>query len=160
MGQSRFCNMLGINVRVAPVEPEIAKEGLDRDQIKLAVEKTLAGAGLPVIQHFGEEQTLEFPCLGVVLYVIRPQEDPARYIFSVEMFFLQRITLAGPPATEAMRLAWCREATGDIARTAQGCNWASLYKALEFLAGCFIVEVFPSLASVCQPTEAQVPFLS
>ena len=124
------------------------------------MEKKLAGAGLPVIQHFSEEQAIEFPCLGVVLYVMRPQEDPARYIFSVEMFFVQRMILTGPSTTEAVRLAWCREVTGAISRAAQGFNWAALYEALEFLVDCFIVEHFPKQDSACQPPEAPVPFLS
>jgi hypothetical protein len=156
MEQARFYNMPGINVWVAPVEPKIAEDGLDREHIRLEVEKRLVCACLPVIQKFDGKQAPEFPCLGVVLYVFQPQEDPSVYIFSIEVVFVQRITLAGRPSTEAMRMAWCREATGDITRTAQGFHWSNLYKALEFLVDCFILECFPSKASFGQLTEAQV----
>jgi hypothetical protein len=153
MSQERSYNMPGVNVRVAPVEHEIAEDGLDRKHITLEVEKKLVCAGLPVIEKFDGKQAPEFPCLGVMLYVFQPQEDPTLYIFSIEVVFIQRITLAGPPSTEAMRMAWCREATGDITRTAQGFNWSNLYKALEFLVDCFILECFPSEASAGQLAE-------
>jgi hypothetical protein len=108
MEQARFYDMPGINVWVAPVEPEIAEDGLDREQIRREMEKRLYGAGLPVIEKFDVRQAPEFPCLGVVSYVFQPQEDSPVSIFSIEMFFIQRITLAGPPATDVMRMAWCR----------------------------------------------------
>ena len=157
MSQARSYNLPGINVWVAPVEPGIAEAGLDREHIRLEVEKRLVCAGLPVIQKSDGKQAPESPCLGVLPYIFQPQADPSVYIFSVEVVFIQWITLTGPPATEAMHMAWCREATGDITRTAQGFNWSSFYKALEFLVDCFILECFPSSkASFSQPTETQV----
>jgi hypothetical protein len=104
MEQASFHDRPGINVWVAPVEPEISEDGLDREQIRLEVEKRLTGAGLPVIEKFDVKQAPEFPCLGVVFYVFQPQEDSPVSIFSIEMFFIQRITLAGPPP---MSCAWC-----------------------------------------------------
>jgi hypothetical protein len=156
MEQARFYDMPGINVWVAPVEPEIAEDGLDREQIRREMEKRLYGAGLPVIEKFDVRQAPEFPCLGVVSYVFQPQEDSPVSIFSIEMFFIQRITLAGPPATDVMRMAWCREATGEISRAAQGINWSNLYKALESLVDCFIVECFHAKAPVGQLKEDHV----
>jgi hypothetical protein len=152
--QARFYNVPGINVWVAPVEPEIAENGLDQEHLRLEVEKRLVHSGLAVIHKFDGKQAPEFPCLGVMLFVFQPHEDPLVHIFSIEMFFIQRITLADPPATTAMRMAWCREATGEISRTAQGFNWANLHKGLEFLVDRFIMECFPSQASGCQLTEA------
>jgi hypothetical protein len=155
MEQARPYNMPGINVWVAPIEPEIAEDGLDREQIRLEVEKKLFGAGLPVIEKFDDRQVPEFPCLGIMFYVFRPQEDSPVYIFSIEMFFLQRITMAGPPVTDAMHMVWCRESTGYITRTAQGFNWSKLYETLEFLVDSFIVKCFHPKASVGQLKEVR-----
>jgi hypothetical protein len=159
MESARFYNMPGINVWVAPIEPEIADDGLDREQIRLEVEKRLICAGLPAIQQFDGRQAPQFPCLGVVLYVFRPQGDPPVYIFSIDMSYVQRIALAGPPATEAMHMAWCREATGEISRDPLGFNWNNLYKSLEFLVDSFIVEYFLTQASVFQLTEANPSYI-
>ena len=149
--------MPGINVWVSPLDQEVADDGLDRDHIRLEVEKRLIGAGLPVVQQIRGEQAPKFPCLGVVLYVFRPQGDPPVYIFSIEMFFVQRITLAGSPATESMHLAWCRETTGEVFKNAQGFKWSTLYQASEFLVDRFIMEYLPSQASVDQLSETQTP---
>jgi hypothetical protein len=142
--------MAGINVWFSPVDREIADDGLDGEHFRLVVEKRLACAGLRVIQQSDRKQVPEFPCLGVVLHVVRNQGDTPDYIYSIEMFFLQRLTLAGPPATNAIHLAWCREAVGDISRTVQGLNWSTLYKTSESLVDSFIVECFPSKAFVWQ----------
>jgi hypothetical protein len=155
MEQARFYDMPGINVWVAPIEPEIAEDGLDREQIRSEVEKKLFGTGLPVIENFDVRQAPEFPCLGVLLNAVRYQEDPPAYTYSIEMFFLQRITMAGPPVTDAMHMVWCRESTGDITRTAQGFNWSNLYETLDFLVDSFIVECFHPKASVGQLQEAR-----
>ncbi len=141
--------MPAINVWVSPVDHEIADDGLDQEHIRLEVEKRFVSVGLPVIQQFDGKPAPEFPCLGVLLNVVRYRGDPPAYIYSIEMFFLQRITMAGPPVTHAMHMVWCREATGDITRTAQGFDWSNLYETLKFLVDRFIVECFPSQASVC-----------
>lgn len=135
--------MPGISVWVAPVEQEIIENKLDREQIRLEVEKRLVCASLPVIQHLGGDQTPKFPCLGVMLHVFQPQEEAYPYIFSIEMCFIQKITLAGPPVTEAMRMAWCREATGEITRNGQDLNWSNFYNSLGYLVDCFSFECFP-----------------
>lgn len=160
MSPERAYDMPGINVWVAPVEQEIKELGLDREQIRLEVEKRLACAGLPAIQQISGDQARKFPCLGVMLHVFQPQEEPSLYIFSIEMCFIQRITLTGPPATEAMRMAWCREATGEITRKNQDLDWANLYHSLGFLVDSFSFECFPPQASFCQPAETQVLFPS
>jgi hypothetical protein len=141
--------MPAINVWVSPIDHEIADDGLDQEQIRLEVEKRFVSAGLPVVQHCDGKRVPECPCLGVLLNVVRHQEDPPAYIYSVEMFFLQRVSMAGPPVSDVMHMVWCREATGDIARTAQGFNWSNLYQTLKFLVDRFIVEYFPAQASVC-----------
>ena len=156
MSPERAYDMPGINVWVAPVEQEIIEQELDREQIRLEVEKRLVCASFPVIQHLGGNHTPKFPCLGVMLHVFQPQEEPYLYIFSIEMCFIQRITLAGPPATEVMRMAWCREATGEITRNGQDLNWSNFYNSLGFLVNCFIFECFPPQASFGQYAETQV----
>jgi hypothetical protein len=160
MSPERAYDMPGINVWVAPVEQEIAEPGLDLEQIRLEVERRLVCAGLPVIQHLGGDQAPKFPCLGVMFHFFQPQEEPYLYIFSIEMCFIQRITLKGPPATEAMRMSWCREATGEITRNGQDLDWANLYHSLGFLVDSFSFECFPPQASFCQPAETQVLFPS
>ena len=61
MSQARSYNLPGINVWVAPVEPGIAEAGLDREHIRLEVEKRLVCAGLPVIQKSDGKQAPESP---------------------------------------------------------------------------------------------------
>jgi len=158
MSPERAYDMPGINVWVAPTEQEI--NGFDREKIRLEVEKRLVCAGLPVIQQFGGDQAPKFPCLGVMLHVFQPQEEPYLYIFSIEVCFIQRITLTGPSASEAMRMAWCREATGEITRNSQDLDWSNLYDSLGFLVDSFSLECFPPQASFCQPDETQAPFPS
>ena len=136
----RANDMPGINVWVAPVEQGIIDYGLDQKLIRREVEKRLVSAGLLVIQQFGGDQAPKFPCLGVMLHFFQLQDEPYLYIFSIEMCFIQRITLTGPPATEAMRMAWCREATGEITRNGQDLDWANLYHSLGFLVDSFIFE--------------------
>jgi hypothetical protein len=160
MSPERAYDMPGINVWVAPVEQEIAEPGLDLEQIRLEVERRLVCAGLPVIQHLGGDQAPKFPCLGVMFHFFQPQGEPYLYIFSIEMCFIQRITLKGPPATEAMRMSWCREATGEITRNGQDLDWANLYHPLGFLVDSFSFECFPPQASFCQLAETQVLFPS
>jgi hypothetical protein len=156
MSPERAYDMPGINVWVAPIEQEIMEFGLDRKQIRLEVEKRLVCTDLPVIQQVGGDQTPKFPCLGVMLHFFQPQEEPYLYIFSIEMCFIQRISLTGPPATDAMRMAWCREVNGEISRNGQDIDWANLYNSLGFLVDCFSFECFPPQAMFAQNAETQV----
>ncbi len=133
--------MPAINVWVSPVDHEIADDGLDREQVRLEVEKRFASAGLPVIQQNDGKRVPEFPCLGVLLNVVRHQGDPSpAYIYSIEIFFLQKISMADPPGTDIMHMAWCREATGDIRSNSQGFDWSNLYREVDCLVNQFIQE--------------------
>lgn len=130
----------GLHVWVSQVDSHIEADGLDRVRLWLEVQKRLARAGVPVPQQFDWLQTPKFPCLGVLVHADQAQVYPPFYIFSVEVFFVQRVTVAGVPAAYAMRMTWCREAIGDIRLHAQGYDWSNLYSTVGSLVDNFIQE--------------------
>ena len=129
----------GIHVWVSQVDPALVADGLDREFLWQAVHQKLVRAGLPVPPH-SWQQTPSFPCLGVLVHADRAQVSPPFYVFSVEVFFVQKMTLAGTPSANAMRMAWCREAIGDARRDTQGFDWSVLYNTVGSLVTQFLQE--------------------
>ena len=127
----------GIHVWVSQVDPSLAADGLDREFLWTRVQKKLAQAGLPVPEQHIRQQIPLFPCLGVLLHADRAQMTPPFYVFSVEVFYVQKITLAG---ANAMRMSWCREAIGDARSDGRGVDWSGLYNTVNSLVDQFISE--------------------
>jgi hypothetical protein len=130
----------GIHVWVSQVDTDLAADGLDREHLWCEVQKKLNQAGLPVPNQQNWQQTPQFPCLGVLVHADRAQVSPAFYVFSVEVFFVQKITLAGTPYANAMRLTWCREAIGDAQGDGRGFDWSVLYSTVGSLVEQFLQE--------------------
>jgi hypothetical protein len=130
----------GIHVWVSQVDASLTADGLDRERLYLEVQKRVLRAGLPVPNNQGWQQTPLFPCLGVLVHADRAQVSPAFYVFSVEVFFVQKITLTGTPAANAMRMKWCREAIGDVRDDARGFDWSNLYSTVGSLVDQFLEE--------------------
>jgi hypothetical protein len=144
----------GINVWVSQMDATLTADGLDRENLWLEVQKRLVLAGLPVLNQQSWQQTPLFPCLGVLIHADRAQVSPPFYVFSVEVFFVQKITLAGSPSANAMRMTWCREAIGDARWDDPGFDWSVLYKTVGSLVDQFLQEslglpVTESSAQVC-----------
>ena len=130
----------GIHVWVSQVDPALATDGLDREFLWSQVQKRLARAGLPVPDHHGWQQTPMFPCLGILVHADRAQVSPPFYVFSIEVFFVQKITLSGSPSGNAMRMTWCREAIGDAQSDGRGFDWSVLYNTVGSLVDQFLRE--------------------
>ncbi len=130
----------GIHVWVSQVDPALAADGLDREFLWARVEKKLAQAGLPVPQQHHGQQIPLYPCLGVLLHADQAQVNPSFYVFSVEVFYVQKMTLAGAPSANAMRMTWCREAIGDARSDGRGVDWSGLYNTVNSLVDQFISE--------------------
>ena len=130
----------GIHVWVSQVDPELAADGLDREFLWSLVQKKLTRAGLPVPEQHGWQQVPLFPCLGVLVHADRAQVSPPFYVFSVEIFYVQKITLAGAPAANAMRMTWCREAVGDAQGDGRSFDWSVLYNTVSSLVDQFLRE--------------------
>jgi hypothetical protein len=130
----------GIYVWVSQVDAALIDDGLDRERLWNEVQKRLVRAGLPVPNQHSWQQTPLFPCFGVLVHADRAQVSPPFYVFSVEVFFVQKITLAGTPSANAMRMTWCREAIGDAGGDAQGFDWSILYSTVGSLVDQFLEE--------------------
>jgi hypothetical protein len=143
----------GIHVWVSQVDAALTADGLDRERLWLEVQKRLARAGLPVPNQQNWQQTPLFPCFGVLVHADRAQVSPPFYVFSVEVFFVQKITLAGTPSANAMRMSWCREAIGDARGDARGFDWSLLYSTVGSLVDQFLQE---SLGLTVPETQARV----
>jgi hypothetical protein len=143
----------GIHVWISQVDASLTADGLDRDRLWLEVQERLAQAGLPVLNQQSWQQTPVYPCLGVLIHADRAQVSPPFYVFSVEVFFVQKITLAGSPSANAMRMTWCREAIGDARGDAPGFDWSVLYNTVGSLVGQFLQE---SLELPVSDTSTQV----
>ena len=130
----------GLHVWVSQVDADVEANGLDRDRLWLEVQQRLARAGVPVPQQLDWLQAPQFPCLGVLVHADRAQVSPSFYIFSVEVFFVQRVTVAGVPAAYGMRMSWCREGIGDVRSDAQGFDWSDLYSTVGSLVDNFLQE--------------------
>jgi hypothetical protein len=143
----------GIHVWVSQVDAALAVDGLDRERLWLGVQNRLAQAGLPVPNQQSWQQAPRFPCLGVLIHADRAQVSPPFYVFSVEVFFVQKITLAGSPSANAMRMTWCREAIGDARCETQGFDWSVLYGTVGSLVDQFLQE---SLGLPVPETPARV----
>ena len=113
-----------------------------------------AGSGRPAgpQQHNGHQIPL-YPCLGVLLHADLAQTDPSFYVFSVEVFYVQKMTLAGAPSANAMRMTWCREAIGDARSDGRGVDWSGLYNTVDSLVDQFISESL-GLNMAGDPAEA------
>ncbi len=125
---------------ISQVDAALTADGLDRDRLWLEVQKRLAPAGLPVPKQQSWQQTPLFPCLGVLIHADRAQVSPPFYVFSVEVFFVQKITLAGNPSANSMRMTWCREAIGDARGDALGFDWSVLYSTVGSMVNQFLQE--------------------
>ena len=143
----------GIHVWVSQVDATLTADGLDRERLWLEVQTRLVQSGLPVPNQQGWQQTPLFPCLGVLIHADRAQVSPPFYVFSVEVFFVQKITLAGSPSANAMRMTWCREAIGDAHGDGTGFDWSVLYSTVGSLVDQFLQE---SLGLPVSDTPAQV----
>jgi hypothetical protein len=130
----------GIYVWVSQVDPAIAADGLDRERLWFEVQKRLTWAGLPVPNQKSWQQTPLFPCLGVIIHADQAQVTPPFYVFSVELFFVQKINSADTPAASSMRMVWCREAIGDARHKSAGFDWSNLYSTLSSLVDQFLQE--------------------
>jgi hypothetical protein len=130
----------GINVWISQVDAALTADGLDRERLWLEVQKRLVRAGLPVPTQQSWQQAPVFPCLGVLIHADRAQVSPPFYVFSVEVFFVQKITLAGSPSANAMRMTWCREAIGDARGDALGFDWSVLYNTVGPMVDQFLQE--------------------
>ena len=129
-----------IHVWVSQVEPAVVADGLDRERLWFEVQKRLTWAGLPVPNQQGWQQTPLFPCLGVIVHTDMAQVSPPFYVFSVEVFFVQKIKSADTPAASAMRMTWCREAIGDARYKGLGFDWSNLYSTVHSLVDQFLQE--------------------
>lgn len=143
----------GIHVWVSQVDADLIADGLNREHLWLEVQKRLIRAGLPVPNQQGWQQTPVFPCLGVLVHADQAQVTPPFYVFSVEVFFVQKINLAGTPSANAMRMMWCREAIGDARGEAQGFDWSNLYSTVGSLVDQFLQE---SLGLTATESRARV----
>jgi hypothetical protein len=130
----------GIHAWVSQVDAALTADGLDREHLWLEVQKRLALAGLPVPNQQSWQQTPLFPCLGVLIHADRAQVSPPFYVFSIEVFFVQKITLAGNTSANAMRMTWCREAIGDARWDDPGFDWSVLYNTVGSLVNQFLQE--------------------
>lgn len=130
----------GIHVWVSQVDSAVAADGLDRERLWLEVHKRLTWAGLPVPDQAGWQQTPLFPCLGVIVHADQAQVSPSFYVFSVEVFFVQKVNSTDTPASSSMRMVWCREAIGDARYKAPGFDWANLYSTVNSLVDQFLQE--------------------
>jgi hypothetical protein len=130
----------GIHVWVSQLDASVVADGLDREFLWSLVQKKLARAGLPVPNQRNWQQVPQFPCLGVLVHADRAQVSPPFYVFSIEVFYVQKITLSGAPSANAMRMTWCREAIGDARREGRGFDWAVLYNTVASLVDQFLQE--------------------
>lgn len=130
----------GIYVWVSQIDPAIAADGLNRERLWLEVQKRLTWVGLPVPNQEIWQQTPLFPCLGLIVHADRAQVTPPFYIFSVELFFVQKIDSADTPAASSMRMVWCREAVGDVRQKAAGFDWSNLHSTVSSLVDQFLQE--------------------
>lgn len=130
----------GIYVWVSQVDGDIASDGLDRERLWVEVQKRLTWAGLPVPNQKSWQQTPLFPCLGVIVHADRAQVTPPFYVFSVELFFVQKINSADTPAASSMRMVWCREAIGDARHKGAEFDWSNLYSTVSSLVDQFMQE--------------------
>jgi hypothetical protein len=130
----------GIYVWVSQVDAAIAADGLDRERLWFEVQKRLSWAGLPVPDQKNWQQTPLFPCLGVIVHADRAQVSPPFYVFSVELFFVQKINSTDTPAASSMRMVWCREAIGDARHKSTEFDWSNLYSTVNSLVDQFLQE--------------------
>lgn len=130
----------GLHVWISQVDPSLIADGLDRERLWEEVGRRLEKAGLPVPKHQPWQQTPRFPCLGVLVHADLAQVTPPFYVFSVEVFFVQKLLIRGTPPANSMRMAWCREAIGEVSSSPQGFDWTNLYNTVGTLIDQILVE--------------------
>ncbi len=137
----------GIHVWVSHLDPRLVADGLDASRLWLEVHQQLTRAGLPVVPHRSWSTQPSYPCLGILIHADPANVLPPVYIFSIEVFFVQKISLTGPATSNAMRMTWCREAIGDVRGNGQSFDWSNLYSTLQILVDGFIQEVVGKAAA-------------
>lgn len=130
-----------VHIWISQVDSNAETDGLDLDFLWLAVRKRFSQAGFQVHQQVYKQQTLMFPCLGILIHTDLVQVYPPFYLFSSELFFIQKISLGDTPPANTMRMTWCRESIGDIRRNSQGFDWSNLYSAVDCLVNQFLQEI-------------------
>ncbi len=127
-----------IHVWVSQVDAELVENGLDRERLWGEAYKRLVKAGLPPPGGQSWQQTPAYPCLGILVHADPAMVTPPFYVFSIEVFFVQQLTLTGSPSATSIRMVWCREAIGDVRAKGPGFDWTNLYSAVGSLIDQFI----------------------
>jgi hypothetical protein len=130
----------GIHVWVSHLDPRLAADGLDSQQLWREAQRHLVQAGLPVMPAGKVRSQPLYPCLGILVHADLSNSLPPVYIYSLEVFYVQKISLSGSPHRHAMRMTWCREAIGDVRGNGRSFDWSGLYQALGMLVDSFIQE--------------------
>lgn len=144
-----------LQVWVSHLEPELEEAGLERERLYREVRQRLEKVGISLPEPASWQKIPTFPCLGVLVHADRAQVVPPFYVFSVEVFFVQQLPLLGTPGAHSMRLAWAREAIGDVRCTSQGFDWSPLYQTVGTLVEQFAEESL-GLKPVPQPPDLRV----
>jgi hypothetical protein len=133
-----------VYIWILQVNSGVEANGLDRDYLFLQVRKRFSQAGLPIPQLCYRKRIPRFPCLGILIYTDLVQTHPPSYIFSTEVFFVQKTSMTGDPPANRMCMTWCRESVGDISRNPQGFEWSNLYSTVDLLVNQFLQESMDS----------------
>lgn len=144
-----------IYVWLHPVEAELRAAALDTKRVEEEISRRLLRAGLNCAfssQHTGNPQ---YPCLGILIHGDRSQAFPTAYIFSIEVFYVQRVSKLKPSEVNCLRMLWCREAIGEARCTSKGTDWTQLYQLVGSLVEQFLTEYVgsPDLEVLAPPTH-------
>jgi hypothetical protein len=124
----------GVGVLIEKLPQEVEKEGLNRDQLQVAVESRLRQAGIRVLTKEESFKTPEEPYLYININVNIAKTESEIYPYSIDLLFIQRVSLLRNPNLTAYAVTWSKGGVGSIEKTIVG----ELKETVEEMVDTFI----------------------
>jgi hypothetical protein len=124
----------GIGVLIEKLPQEIEREGLNRSQLQMAVESRLRQAGIKVLTKEESIKTPEEPNLYINVNVNIAKTECNIYPYSIDLLFIQRVSLLRNPNLIAYAVTWSKGGVGSIEKTIVG----ELKETVEEMVDVFI----------------------
>lgn len=106
----------GVGVLVEKISPEVEKEGLNWDQLQVAVESRLHKAGIEILTKEESVKTPGEPYLYININVNIAKTEADIYPYSIDLLFIQKVSLQRDPRLMSYAVTWSTGGVGSIGK--------------------------------------------
>jgi hypothetical protein len=117
LNRATLRGLRGVGVLVEKLSPEVEKEGLNRDQLQVAVESRLHKAGIKVLTREESVKTPGEPYLYININLNVAKTESPIYPYSIDLLFIQKVSLQRDPKLMTYAVTWSTGGVGSIGKT-------------------------------------------